>query len=172
MLYITFNPNPNLNPNLKKTDSASKEVLFLMMVCSTMCSTSQTKKTAGLLPRLPSSEQLGYQARGLSMFVHFLICTFVQGGCEQSIRCRDHPAKLFDPPTVDTDQWARTAVALGAKEMCLTSKYSGSFAMFQTNHTQYGMLLAPYQGGRGDVVLQFVQSCRKHGLVPCLYFIT
>lgn len=64
-----------------------------------------------------------------------------------------------------------TAKALGATEICLTSHHTGGFALFQTNHTSYGIKESPYQDGKGDIVREFTTSCRKYGISPCLYFI-
>ena len=36
---------------------------------------------------------------------------------------------------------------------------------------QTGDRLRPYKGGTADIVRDFVASCRKFGVSPCLYFI-
>lgn len=103
------------------------------------------------------------------MFMHFSMCTFAD--CEQDTNCRKNPASLFNPSNVNTTQWMETAVALGAKEICLTSHHTGGFALFQTNYSSYGIKESPYQGGKGDIVKEFVNSCRQYNISPCLYFI-
>jgi alpha-L-fucosidase len=127
---------------------------------------------AGAAPALPTAMQLEYQAREVSMFMHFSMCTFApQGGCEQDTACRKNPASLFDPTALNTTQWIQTAKALGAKEVCLTAHHTGGFALFQSNVTDYGVKESPYQGGKGDIVKEFTDSCRAFGISPCLYFI-
>lgn len=45
------------------------------------------------------------------------------------------------------------------------------FALFQTKWTNYSVAQSPWKGGKGDVVKEFVTSCREFGISPCLYFI-
>ena len=122
--------------------------------------------------RTPTAAQLLYQKREVSMFMHFSMCTFApHGGCEQDTACRTNPPSLFNPQHLNTTQWMETAVALGAKEVCLTAHHTGGFALFQSNHTNYSIRQSPYKGGKGDIVKEFTDSCRAHGISPCLYFI-
>lgn len=123
--------------------------------------------------RTPTAAQLDYQRREVTMFVHFSMCTFApNGGCEQDTACLTNPPSLFDPgDTLNTSQWAETAVKMGAKEVCLTAHHTGGFALFQSNYTNYSIRQSPYQGGHGDIVRDFTASCRAYGLSPCLYFI-
>lgn len=119
--------------------------------------------------RVPTPEQLSYQRKEVSMFMHFSMCTFA--GCEQDTACRKNPPSLFAPTALNTTQWVATAAALGAKEICLTAHHTGGFALFQSEHTNYSVRQSPYRGGRGDIVAEFTASCRAFGISPCLYFI-
>lgn len=106
------------------------------------------------------------------MFMHFSMCTFApSGGCEQDTACRSNPPSLFNPTALNTTQWMETAVALGAKEICLTAHHTGGFALFQTDHTNYSIRQSPYKAGQGDIVKEFTDSCRDYNITPCLYFI-
>ena len=56
--------------------------------------------------------------------MHFSICTFNDGcdggqqNCGFQKKQQPWPASSFDPSDVDTEQWARTALDLGAKQVC------------------------------------------------------
>jgi alpha-L-fucosidase len=123
--------------------------------------------------RTPTPEQLAYQAAEVTMYAHFSMCTFApNGGCEQDTACRTNPPSLFNPgDTLNTTQWAETAVKMGAKEICLTAHHTGGFALFPSNWTNYTIQNSPYQDGKGDIVRDFTASCRQFGISPCLYFI-
>ena len=54
------------------------------------------------------------------------------------------PASTFNPTALDTDQWARTALGLGAKQVCLTVHHSGGFALWPTKATNYSILASPF----------------------------
>lgn len=64
---------------------------------------------------------------GFSMFVHFGINTFTPNSEHNCVKTGDAcvPASTFNPTAIDTDQWAQTAVAMGAYAMCLTAKHEG-----------------------------------------------
>ena len=118
----------------------------------------------------PTSAQLSLLDMGLSLFVHFNInpwhnyehnCVREHGWLRKCI-----PADVFNPARVDTDQWARAAVAMGAGEMCLTAHHEGGFCLWDTKHSNYSVMHSPYQQ---DIVQQFIASCRRYGLRPCFY---
>ena len=129
----------------------------------------------GPLPR-PSSAQLSFVLDGPTQFMHFGMCTY--HNCQQNSPF--FPAASFNlTQDADTDQWVRVAKSWGAKRICLTVHHTGGFALWPTNVTlpggapyAYSVAASPYQGGRGDIVRQFVDSCRADGEVdPCFYII-
>jgi len=97
------------------------------------------------------------------------MCTFAQ--CEQDTACRTNPPSLFNPTALNVTQWVETAAALGATQVCLTARHTGGFALWSTKHGSYGVKESPWKGGKGDIVKEFVASCRVFGISPCLYFI-
>ena len=117
---------------------------------------------------LPTSAQLLYQQRELSMFVHFSICTFAS--CEQNT-CHSNPPSLFNPDSLNVAQWVETSIAAGAKEICLTARHSGGFALWPSAHTNYSVAHSPWRAGKGDVIAEFVAACKVRNVSPCLYFI-
>jgi alpha-L-fucosidase len=105
-------------------------------------------------------------AMGTTQFMHFSMSTFT--GTEQNLP--PGKASLFKPTgTVNTDQWVKVAKSWGAGQICLTARHSGGFALWQTNITDYGLRQSPYMGGQADIVRDFIASCRKEGISPCLY---
>jgi alpha-L-fucosidase len=117
----------------------------------------------------PPANMLAFQRLATTQFMHFSMCTFHD--CEQDER-HVYPAASFAPTgRVDTDQWLEVASSWGAKQVCLTAHHSGGFALWQTNTTDYGVRQSPYRNGSADIVRDFVASCRKFNVSPCLYFI-
>jgi alpha-L-fucosidase len=126
----------------------------------------------------PSAEQLHLLDNALSMFIHFSVCTFNDGcdGGQQNCQgsgaaSRPYPAASFNPSNVDTDQWARTAVAMGAKQACLTTHHSGGFALWPTRASNYSILASPFGATGRDIVREFVNSMRAHDVEPCFYIV-
>ena len=127
---------------------------------------------------LPTAEQLHYMDNALSMFIHFSVCTF-NAGCDggqqncigSGANSHPYPASSFAPTALDTDQWARTAVDLGAKQACLTTHHSGGFALWPTNASAYSIKASPFGATGRDIVREFVTSMRAHNVEPCFYIV-
>ena len=58
---------------------------------------------------------------------------------------------------------------MGAKEICLTVTHEGGFALWPSNFTNYSVAHSHWRSGGGDVVADFVASCRRHDILPCFY---
>ena len=108
----------------------------------------------------PSLVQKSFEDGGFNIFIHYGINTFANkewsdGTC---------PPSLFDPKNQDTDKWAEIAKAAGANGIILTCKHHDGFCLWQTDTTKYSVASSPYKGGKGDVVKELSDSCRKFGL--------
>ncbi len=81
-----------------------------------------------------------------------------------------HPDPMtFDPSELDTDQWMEAARKLGAKYAVLTAKHGSGFTLWPTETHDYNISHSPYKDGKGDIVAEFVASCRKYGIRPGIY---
>lgn len=84
---------------------------------------------------------------------------------------------FFNPEKLDIDQWLTTAKSIGAKYAVLTAQHCSGFSMWPTdvysetgfNYT-YSTKYSSFQGGGYDVVKDFVESCRKAGIKPGIYY--
>ena len=79
------------------------------------------------------------------------------------------PASVFNPSSLDTDQWIETAKAAGAKYAVLVAKHCSGFSLWPTKAHSYSIASSPWKGGKGDIVADFIASCRKYGVRPGLY---
>lgn len=114
---------------------------------------------------LPTADQLAWQDLEMGMFVHFAPNTW-QAREQDDLST---PLSAINPAPLDTDQWATTALALGAKYIVFVAKHSGGFCMWQTHTTDYGIRNTPWRGGHGDVLADVSASCRKYGLKLGVY---
>lgn len=115
------------------------------------------------LPK-PTSAQLSFQDLELGLFVHYGMGTYT--GSDN--RGRDDPHN-FRPQEVDCDNWMRTAKAMGARFAVFTTRHEEGFCLWPTRTTAYSVSSSPYRDGRGDIVREFVEACRRHDIKPCLY---
>ena len=79
-------------------------------------------------------------------------------------------AEQFAPMQLDTDQWIKSAAAAGAKYAVLVAKHCSGFCLWPTAVHEYSIKGSPWKNGKGDIVGDFFNSCKKYGLKPGLYY--
>ena len=111
------------------------------------------------LPK-PSEVQYRWHEQERIMFLHFAPTTW------SDVEQNDHTVSLerINPQKLNTDQWCEAALAFGAKQIIYVAKHSGGFCWWQTETTNYGIKNTPYKDGKGDVLKDLSESCKKYGL--------
>ena len=102
------------------------------------------------------------------VFFHFGIRTFYEDRVDWD--GEEMPAEKFNPTQLDCEQWIRTAEDAGAKYAVLVCKHHDGFANWNTKYSNYSVAATPWKGGKGDVVEDFVNACRKYGMKVGLYY--
>ncbi|MFP5227956.1 MAG: alpha-L-fucosidase [Acidobacteriota bacterium] len=113
----------------------------------------------------PTAQQMVWQDLEAGMFVHIAPNTWQD-------KEYDHlttPPSSINPRELNTDQWADTALSMGARYVVFVAKHAGGFCMWQTKTTDYGIAQTPWKEGKGDVVAEISASCRKKGLKFGIY---
>lgn len=77
--------------------------------------------------------------------------------------------QIFNPKKLDTDQWVKAAKDAGFTFAIITATHETGFALYQSDINPYCMKALKFQDGKGDVVRDFVNSCRKYGIKPGVY---
>ncbi len=113
----------------------------------------------------PTPGQAAWHDLEIGMFIHFGLETY------QDTETDDFSTKLqdFNPSKLDTDQWVRVAESLHAKYIILVAKHEGGFCLWQTDSTEYSVKHTPWRGGKGDVLADLAESCRKRGMLLGVY---
>jgi alpha-L-fucosidase len=78
-------------------------------------------------------------------------------------------ASVFNPHELDTDQWIRVAKSFGATYAVLVAKHCSGFSLWPTKAHEYSVKNSPWKNGQGDVVKDFIASCKKYDVKPGLY---
>jgi len=80
--------------------------------------------------------------------------------------------KEYNPTKLDTDKWLALANAANAKYALFTATHFSGFMQWQSDAYPYSLKQSAWRGGKGDVVGDFVASCRKAKVLPGLFFST
>lgn len=117
---------------------------------------------------LPTPRQLEFQDWEFGIFIHFGIRTFYEGRADWD----ENPmrAEAFHPTALDCDQWAQTAVKAGARYMVFVAKHHDGFATWPSKYTEFCVRNSPWKDGKGDVVREYTDACRRHGLKVGIYY--
>lgn len=109
---------------------------------------------------VPNPQQKAIQEMGFNAFIHYGMTTFIgkEWGDGKT------PPSTFNPSDQDTDQWVAALKDAGAQGIILTAKHHDGFCLWQTDTTEYSIKNSPYKGGKGDVVREVSDSCRKYGV--------
>lgn len=113
-------------------------------------------------------KQLEFLNWEFGVFFHFGIRSFYPG--HKDWDGIEMPADGFMPTALDCDQWVAAVKAAGATYAILTAKHHDGFALWPSAYSRYGVAQSPWKDGKGDVVREFTESCRRHGLKVGLYY--
>jgi alpha-L-fucosidase len=143
---------------------------YYLLILITLCSTSFGFAQEINQPK-PSAPQMAWQKAEVGVLISYDLPVF-QGTPYNQAQNRItpfHNANIFNPTQLNTDQWIQAAKAGGAKFAVLTVTHETGFALYQSDANPYCMKAIKFQNGKGDIVRDFVNSCRKYGVEPGIY---
>ncbi len=120
---------------------------------------------------VPNKRQLAWQEAELGAVFHYDLHVF-DGKKYGQGNNRIDPVdnyQVFNPKNLDTDQWIKAIKDAGFRFAILTATHETGFALYQSEVNPYCMKSLKFQDGKGDVVRDFVNSCRKYGIKPGVY---
>ena len=119
---------------------------------------------------LPSKAQLEWQNYEQIMFIHFSANTWqTHRGLKNEWDDLSTPLNRINPTKLNTDQWCEVAKSWGAKMIIFVAKHVGGFCSWQTSTTEYSIKNTPWKNGKGDILRELSESCKKYGLDLGIY---
>jgi alpha-L-fucosidase len=118
---------------------------------------------------LPTRPHLKWADSEIGVLIHFDMPVF-EPGYNFRKDWNYHPdMSIFNPKELDTDQWIKAAKAAGATYAVLVAKHCSGFSLWPTKAHPYSVKNTPWKSGQGDIVKDFIASCKKFGLKPGIY---
>lgn len=109
---------------------------------------------------VPSTRQLQWYDMQFYAFVHFTVNTYT----DLEWGLGDEPESIFNPTELDCDQWVEAVKSAGMKGIILTAKHHDGFCLWQTNTTDHCIKNSPWKDGKGDVVKECAEACKRGGI--------
>ena len=108
----------------------------------------------------PSARQLRWQKLELTTFFHFGVNTFTDKEWGDG---KEDP-KIFNPTGLNAEQWIKTVKDAGFKQVIITAKHHDGFCLWPTKTTEHSVKNSPWKNGKGDVVKEVADACKKYNI--------
>lgn len=144
-----------------------KSIHFLsipVVACCLSCTSGKVLPPDPILP-IPEPKQVEWQQMETYAFIHFGLNTFN----DREWGYGDTDPKVFNPTNLDCEQWAQTLVKAGMKGVILTAKHHDGFCLWPFEGTEYSIKNSPWKNGKGNVVKELSEACKKYGLKFAVY---
>lgn len=82
----------------------------------------------------------------------------------------DTPAEIFNPTSLDANQWVQAAKSAGIKRIILVCKHHDGFCLWPSKlNSDYTIANTPWKNGKGDLVKEVREATHKAGLEFAAY---
>ncbi|MDZ7305426.1 MAG: alpha-L-fucosidase [candidate division KSB1 bacterium] len=151
--------------SMRKIDMQPTTLFLFMIWLSAVSSGSMSMAQKRISPPaphgpIPSERQLRWHEMEFYGFLHFSMNTFT----DKEWGYGDESPVLFNPTDFDASEIARLAKAVGMKGLILTAKHHDGFCLWPSQYTEHSVKNSPWKNGKGDVVKEMAEACRRHGL--------
>lgn len=116
---------------------------------------------------LPTDVQLKYHYLEKQMFIHFTVNNFTG----QEWGTGEEDPNIFNPTAQNfCEQWVQVAKENGFKVISLTAKHHDGFCLWPSKHTDHSVKSSKWRDGKGDILREFADACKKQGVGINYYF--
>jgi alpha-L-fucosidase len=145
---------------LAKKDCSMRTALLLCSAVVFHCSAMTAVEPPKPHGPVPSSRQLKWHELELYAFAHFTVDTFndVEWGFG------NEKESDFNPTAFDADQIVRAVAEGGLKGLIITAKHHDGFCLWPSKYTEHSVKNSPWKDGKGDVLRELSDACKKHGI--------
>jgi alpha-L-fucosidase len=114
---------------------------------------------------VPTAAQLQWHEMETNAFLHFTTNTFT----DLEWGYGNEKESVFNPTAVNVEQWISTLKDAGFRMAILTCKHHDGFCLWPSKYTEHSIKNSPYKTGKGDIVREVSDACKKYGLKFGIY---
>jgi alpha-L-fucosidase len=114
---------------------------------------------------LPTPRQLAWQETEMYCIIHFSMATMT----DKEWAYGDENPAIFNPSNFDAMQIVAAAKAGGFKGIVVVAKHHDGFCLWPTKTTDHNICKSPWKNGKGDLVKEYQDACKKLGMKMGVY---
>lgn len=149
--------------NIKGLGSEMILIITFCLIFGQIVKSQSSIQTDSLLKK----KQTEFSTWKYGMFLHFNMATYID---KEWATGYEDPSS-FNPDKLDCNQWIDAVSEAGMKYAVLTVKHTGGWCLWDSKYTTHDITaFKKYKNGKGDIVREFVDACRKKNIKVGLYY--
>ena len=113
-------------------------IITILFITAISCTKKEVAPPEALFP-VPNAAQLRWHEMEQNAFIHFTTNTFT--GLEWGNG--DESPSIFNPTSLDAEQWITTLKDAGFKSVILTCKHHDGFCLWPSQYTEHSVKNSP-----------------------------
>ncbi len=142
------------------------KIVLILIFCSIFPNLTKSQSSVQA-DSILKNKQAEFSKWKYGMFLHFNMATYID---KEWATGYEDPL-IFNPVRLNCNQWIDAIKDAGMNYAVLTVKHTGGWCLWDSKYTTHDIAaFKNYKNGKGDIVREFVNACRKQNIKVGLYY--